>query len=97
MNADVKRRPRGQTRDGVQETSATTNALASLSAGAADEVARILDGTYVVVVLLPHEKYRRRVFLSLASAQRHADRAELAGHRAKVVLARLEPVVEVRP
>ncbi len=49
-------------------------------------------GTLVVVVETPGGKYRRRAFLTLASAQRAVARAEAAGHRASVVLARLEPV-----
>ena len=49
-------------------------------------------GTLVVVVETAAGKYRRRAFLTLASAQRAVERAETAGHPASMVLARLEPV-----
>lgn len=52
-------------------------------------------GTLVVVVETPNGKYRRRAYLTLASAQRAVVRAELAGYTASIVLARLEPVGEV--
>ena len=54
--------------------------------------ARQVRGTLVVVVETPGGKYRRRAFLTLASAERAVRRAEDAGHTASVVLARLEPV-----
>ncbi len=49
-------------------------------------------GTFVVVVETPGDKYRRRCFLTLASAQAAIARAEAKGYSATVVLARLEPV-----
>ena len=55
----------------------------------------LLDGVLVVVVELPNEKIRRRVFLSLHTAQRHADAARRAGREARVWLAQLAPVAEV--
>ncbi len=57
--------------------------------------ARQVRGTMVVVVETEVGKYRRRAFLTLASAQRAVERAEAAGHRASIVLARLEPVAVI--
>lgn len=72
--------------------------LGSIVADAsAEQLNRVVQGTFVVVVFLPSERVRRRVFLALASAQRHADLARARGHRARVVLAKLEPVTEVSP
>lgn len=51
-------------------------------------------GALVVVVETPGGKYRRRTYLTLASAERALRRAEQAGHCASVVLARLVPVGE---
>nr|WP_298986544.1 hypothetical protein [uncultured Micrococcus sp.] len=49
------------------------------------------------VVLVTHRvageiRYRRRVFFSLAAAQRHADRLTMNGRTASVTLCRLAPV-----
>ena len=46
----------------------------------------------VLVVQTGADQYRRRVFLSLAAAQRAAARAEAKGHDAHVILCRLVPV-----
>ena len=58
----------------------------------ADDLVR---GVFVLVVEVPTEsepRHRRRVFLQAQPAQRAADRAVERGHRADVVLCRLEPV-----
>ncbi|MEO7980340.1 MAG: hypothetical protein ABI807_05560 [Sporichthyaceae bacterium] len=55
-----------------------------------------VDGALVVVVCTSAGRYRRRVFLTLASAERSAERAREAGHEASVVLARLVPVEVAR-
>ncbi|WPU08088.1 hypothetical protein [Pseudarthrobacter oxydans] len=44
------------------------------------------------MVETPTGKHRRRVFLSLDSAQRAADRAIMAGHPATLILCQLMPV-----
>lgn len=49
-------------------------------------------GAYVAVVNTDLGTHRRRVFLTLSSAQRAVDRAIEAGHHADVVLCRLVPV-----
>lgn len=49
-------------------------------------------GALVVVVDTGHGTHRRRVFLTVKSAQRAADRAIEAGHEAEIVLCRLVPV-----
>jgi hypothetical protein len=47
----------------------------------------------VLVVQTSGDQYRRRVFLSLAAAERAARRAEVKGHDAHVILCRLVPVM----
>ncbi len=49
----------------------------------------LVTGVHVVVVTTAAGKYRRRVYLSLDSAQRAADRAIMAGHPAHVILCKL--------
>lgn len=57
-----------------------------------DGAHRQVRGTLVVVVETPGDKYRRRCYLTLASAEAAVARAEAKGYCATVVLARLEPV-----
>lgn len=92
MKREGKSRPAGNP-SGFQKV---PTPAASLSVDAANEVARVLDGVLVVVVVLPNQKIRRRVFLTLASAQRHADRARENGNHVRVILAQLAPISEVR-
>jgi hypothetical protein len=53
--------------------------------------AALVTGVHVVVVETAAGKYRRRVFLSLKSAQAAADRAIMAGHPAHLILCQLMP------
>lgn len=48
--------------------------------------------TYAVIVETTDLKHRRRVYLSLHSAEKAADRARAAGHRAELFLVRMTPV-----
>jgi hypothetical protein len=57
-----------------------------------DEIAHHVDGTFVLVVKVTGGKYRRRCFLSAASAERAARNALEAGHNAEVFLAELKPL-----
>jgi hypothetical protein len=57
-----------------------------------DEIAHHVDGTFVLVVRVTGGKYRRRCFLSAASAERAARNALEAGHNAEVFLAELKPL-----
>jgi hypothetical protein len=57
-----------------------------------DELAHHVDGTFVLVVKVTGGKYRRRCFLSAASAERAARNALEAGHNAEVFLAELRPL-----
>ncbi|WP_139651103.1 hypothetical protein [Tessaracoccus massiliensis] len=84
-------RPAGEL-SGFSGDQSTDSLQFSLPMNAADP---LLDGVLVVVVELPDEKRRRRIFLSLHTAQRHADRARAAGREATVWLAQLAPVTEV--
>jgi hypothetical protein len=57
-----------------------------------DEIAHHVDGVFVLVVKVTGGKYRRRCFLSAASAERAARNALEAGHNAVIFLAELKPL-----
>lgn len=57
-----------------------------------EDAAAVAGGAFVVVVHLYGDRHRRRVFLTLAAAERAARRAEDAGHVAHVLLARVVPL-----
>jgi hypothetical protein len=57
-----------------------------------DDIAAHIDGTFVLVVRTTNNRYRRRCFLSAASAQRAARNAQTLGHDAEVYLAELKPL-----
>jgi hypothetical protein len=61
-----------------------------------DEIAHHVDGTFVVVVKVTGGKYRRRCFLSAASAERAARNTLEAGHNATVYLAELKPLWKLK-
>jgi hypothetical protein len=61
-----------------------------------DAIAAHVDGTFVIVVKLTGGKYRRRCFMTAASAERAARNALDAGHTATVFLAQLKPAVEAQ-
>lgn len=56
------------------------------------EAAAHVIGAFVAVVESSHGTPRRRVFLTLAAAEKAILRARMAGHRANVVLCNLLPV-----
>jgi hypothetical protein len=62
-----------------------------------DEIAHHVDGTFVLVVKVTGGKYRRRCFLSAASAEKAARNALEAGHNAEVFLAELKPLWKLKP
>lgn len=57
-----------------------------------DKAALYVSGAFVALVETPAGKYRRRVFLTLAAAEKAVQRAHDAGHSATVVLCQLTPV-----
>lgn len=59
---------------------------------ALDEIAAHVDGTFVVVVHVTGDKYRRRCFLTAKAAERAARNAQAAGHSARVYIAQLKPL-----
>ncbi len=71
---------------------ATTSSLPLTEVDALDALAHALDGTFVVVVEHPGAKYRRRAFLTVASAERSAANARAKGHAVTVFLAELKPL-----
>lgn len=61
-----------------------------------DDLAHHVDGAFVVVVETTGGKYRRRCFLTAASAERAAGRATARGESATVFLAELKPLWKIR-
>lgn len=57
-----------------------------------DDIARHVDGAFVIVVVTSGGQYRRRCFLTVAAAEKAARNATAAGHNAKVYLAELRPL-----
>jgi|GEM_PF-5269099 len=57
-----------------------------------DEIAAHVDGAFVLVVRVTGGRYRRRCFLTAASAERAARNAQAASHKAEVYLAELKPL-----
>lgn len=57
-----------------------------------DVLATRVDGSFVLVVKVTGGTYRRRCFLTAASAQRAAERAIARGENATVYLAELKPL-----
>jgi hypothetical protein len=57
-----------------------------------DDLARHVDGTFVVVVETTGGKYRRRAFLTVAAAEKSAASALAKGHNCRVFLAELRPL-----
>lgn len=60
-----------------------------------DEIARHLDGTFVVVVEIANGQYRRRCFLTAKAAERAAHNAVQRGEKATVYLAELKPLWKI--
>jgi hypothetical protein len=78
-----------------QETPSIKIAKTSLLPGAdnpLDDIAAHVDGAFVLVVRVTGGRYRRRCFLSVASAEKAASRATENGHDAEVYLAELKPL-----
>jgi hypothetical protein len=87
MNPEVRRRRPSQ------ETPSLKIASPSLApTDPLDEIAAHVDGTFVLVVKVTGGEYRRRCFLTAASAQRAARNAQAAGHNATIYLAELKPL-----
>ena len=70
----------------------SSSMLRPLAQSPLDELAEHLDGTFVVVVQTSGGRYRRRCFLTAASAERAAANATATGHNAQVYLAELKPL-----
>ena len=61
-----------------------------------DDIARHVDGAFVVVLKVTGGKYRRRCFLSVAAAQNAAQKATDRGEAATVMLCQLKPLWKVK-
>lgn len=88
-----ERRPRGG-EDGAP-TASTPGGEVSHESTPDDlwqDVADVIGGAFVVVVTVPGGLARRRVYLTVKSAERAAERAAGRGQVAHVALCRLSPV-----
>lgn len=59
-----------------------------------------VDGVPVVIVSLPEDRTRRKVYMNLPAAERAVRRAREAGHSATLILCELRPIQppgDVRP
>ena len=61
-----------------------------------DSLAHHVDGAFVLVVRVTGGRYRRRCFLSAASAEKAARNALEAGHNATVFFAELKPLWKLK-
>jgi hypothetical protein len=77
--------------EAIQGDSSANGSLDSHSLTALDEIARHVDGTFVVVVETTGGKYRR-CFLTVKAAEDTARRATERGENATVYLAELQPL-----
>lgn len=80
---------------GLEGEEAFGGAGTSLRHEALERLLSNVDGALVVMVVTPKAATRRRVFLTLAAAERYAARAAALGHLVRVVLVKLDPVAEV--
>ena len=95
MPPDRELRPQADDLE-ASKSKVATGSLDSLTA--LDDIARHVDGTFVVVVKVsgPEPKYRRRCFMSAKSAENAVRRAVGRGETATVYLAELRPLWKVR-
>lgn len=71
--------------------------VATLPEFTPEDAAAVAGGAFVVVVQIDEDRYRRRVFLTLAPAERLAVKARERGHVAHVMLAHVLPLGVVAP
>jgi len=89
MPPDRELRPQADSLE-ASKSKVATGSLNSLTA--LDDIARHVDGTFVVVVQVTGGKYRRRCYLTAKSAENAAMRATQRGENATVYLAELKPL-----
>lgn len=98
--SNKKRRPleyQGATPITADFKEPTTAAKSSTILSEAPRAVDLLNGVFVVLVahkVADEIRYRRRIFLDLRAAERHAARLTMNGHRTSVTLCRLAPVHE---
>lgn len=91
MTAAERERPTGSR--ALQESITATDTPTSILL--ADDSARSLQNAveaFVVVVLTPEGKHRRRIYISLQNASRAVERAWAKGQPARMILCRVTPV-----
>lgn len=87
-----ERRPAGAPSELLTKAAGPSLALTPVEA---DDFALAVDGAFVVVVRHPNGRMHRRVFLTIASAQRAARNAADRGQRSRVILSELKPLYDI--
>ncbi len=67
------------------------------SLAALDALASHVDGGFAVLVQVSDDRWRRRVFLTVGSAEAHARKAQQRGQSARVFMVELRPLVRIVP
>ncbi len=84
------------TTEGAPTSTTATKRSDSAILTSLDDIARHVDGTFVVVVQVTAGKYRRRCYLTAKAAESAARKAVDRGETATVYLAELKPLWKVR-
>jgi hypothetical protein len=92
MPPDIAKR----NRPGGQSQAASDDSISLDSVDPRDDIARHVDGTFVLVVKVTAGKYRRRCYLTVMAAEKAAQRATDRGETATVYLAELRPLWKLR-
>lgn len=82
----MKNRPETEVIEAVQAFDGATPIIPSHT-DEWEQLAAHVDGAFVVLVETAYGRYRRRVWFTLAAAERAAEKARDAGHDSVVVLA----------
>ncbi len=85
-----------ESRPGGRSQAAPDGSTSLTSVEPLDDIARHVDGAFVVVVKVTAGHYRRRCFLTVKAAESAARRATDRGETATVYLAELKPLWKVR-
>ncbi|MCV7645454.1 hypothetical protein M3A80_009420 [Micrococcus luteus] len=95
MPTNAERRPQSTGTAFAPHHYAATNG--QVHTASLPDAADLLEGVFVVLVARKVDgetRYRRRIFLDLRAAERHAARQTMNGHRTAVTPCRLAPVHE---
>lgn len=92
MMQTQRSRPAGNQTANEISVAGDTHILSAAPPISAEDALEFIAGAYVAIVTTTHGHHRRRVFLSLHSAEKAIRRARAAGHTADIVLCELRPI-----